>query len=483
MASLAALAAGCAVGPDYHRPAAPETQTYEDRPLPAETASADTESGAAQKFAPGKEIPAEWWALFHSESLNRLIMQAIKANPDLEAAQAALREAGENAAAAGGVLFPTVSAGFSSIRQKTSGAAAGGNFPGSIYTLHDASVGVSYGLDVFGGARRQVEELEAVKEFQRFQMEAAYLTLAGNVVTSAVQEASLRGQIAATNKIIEDQQKQLDLTQQQFELGGAAKTVVLAQQTILEQTRATLPDLEKQLAQTRHQLSVLMGQLPSTAPDATFELSSLKLPDTLPVSLPSKLVEQRPDVRAADANLHAASAAIGVAVANRLPQITLSAGLGTEANTLGNLFGPGSGIWNFGGSIAQTVFDGGTLAHEQGAAEAAFDVAAAQYRKTVLAAFQDVADTLRALQSDAETLKAQTAAEAAASESLRLAQEQYDDGAINYLVLLNAEQAEQQAELALVRAEAQRYADTAALFQALGGGWWNRDTSIEGEKK
>ncbi|HEU0117126.1 MAG TPA: efflux transporter outer membrane subunit [Alphaproteobacteria bacterium] len=473
-ASMLALLAGCAVGPNYHTPAAPNTNSYGEKPTPAETSSADHPHGAAQKFANGADVQAEWWTLFHSEPLNKMITEALAANPDLAAAQAALHVAQENTAAGEGILFPTVVGNFSTTRQKTSGAAAGGQFPGTLYTLHNASVNVTYGLDLWGASRREVEELSAQEDYQRFQLEAAYLTLTGNIVTAAIQEASLRGQIEATKTIVEDEEKQLQTVQTQFDLGAVNKAAVLSQQANLQQTRATLPGLESRLEQTRHLLSVLTGKPPSDAPAATFDFASLQLPDSLPVTIPSKLVEQRPDIRAADSELHAASASIGVAEANRLPQITLSAGMGTEAISLDKLFTPGSGIWSAGFGVAQTIFDGGTLAHQQGAAEASYDQAAALYKKTVLGAFQDVADTLRALEADADTLKAEVIAEQSASENLAITQEQYKDGAISYINLLSAEQLEQQAKLALVQAEAQRYADTAALFQSLGGGWWNR---------
>lgn len=478
-AFLAALLTGCAVGPDFEHPAKPDVTSYDSDALPPQTdatqGAADASSGNAQKFALSCDIPQEWWQLFHSQPLNNLVEQALKSNPDLAAQQAALRAAEEEVEAGEGSLFPTVSGDLGSSRQKTAGAAYGGDFPGAIYTLHNASVSVAYGLDLFGGVRRQIEELEAQADYQRFELEAARLTLTANVVTTAVQEASLRGQIAATQKIVEDEQKQFDLLQRQLEMGGVAKSAVLAQKATLEETRASLPPLEKQLAQTRHELSALVGQFPSEKLGAQFDLASLDLPGTLPVSLPSQLVDRRPDIEAADAYLHSASAAIGVAVANRLPQITLSADIGDEANTLSKLFSPGTGIWAMGFSASQTIFDFGTLEHEEGAARAQFDQAAAIYRKTVLAAFQNVADTLRALQSDATALKTQTTAEHAAADSLKLAEAQFHDGAISYLALLDAERTEQQARVTEVQAEALRYADTAALFEALGGGWWNRD--------
>ena len=292
-------------------------------------------------------------------------------------------------------------------------------------------------------------------------------------MTTAVLEASLRGQIDATQKLLQDEQKQLDVLNQQFNLGGIAKQAVLAQATTLAQERATLPPLEKQLSQTRHELSALAGQFPSQEPHAQFELKTLKLPEKVPVTLPSKLIEQRPDVRAAEANLHAASAEIGVATANMLPQFSLTGSIGSDAGQIAGLFGPGTAIWSIAAGVTQPLFHGGTLLHQKRASEAAFDQAAAIYRKTVIAALQNVADALHAVKSDADALKASAEAERAANDSLKLSQQQFKDGAISYLALLTAEQAEQQTRIALVQAQAQRYADTAALFAALGGGWWN----------
>jgi NodT family efflux transporter outer membrane factor (OMF) lipoprotein len=470
---LALLASGCAVGPDFERPDAPGMKEYDADALPDATSSAKTEGGEAQNFAMGEDIPAEWWTLFHSDTLNALVTQALENNPDIEAADAALREANENAAAVSGQLFPEVDASFSSTREKTTGAAFGGTFPGSIYTLHNASVSVSYGIDLFGGERRAIEEAEAQAEYQDFQLKAAWLSLTANVVTAAIQEASLKAQVAATEKIIADEDKQRSLLQDQLDAGAVAKTALLAQETTLAQVRATLPPLKKQLSSVRHQLAALLGETPDKAPPS-FDLANLTLPQKLPLSLPAKLVEQRPDVLAAEANLHAASAAIGVAIANRLPGITLTGNIGSDANQLDKLFTPGGGVWSLGAGVAATIFDAGTLEHKQGAADAAFDVARAQYRKTVIGAFQNVADSLRALEEDANALKSETAAWRAADNSLALTRDQYSAGAVGFVALVTAEQAEQQTRVALVQAEAQRFADTAALFQALGGGWWNK---------
>jgi NodT family efflux transporter outer membrane factor (OMF) lipoprotein len=468
----AALLAGCAVGPNFAKPKPPQVSGYSHEPQPEETAASDVHGGEAQRFVPGLDIPGQWWRLFHSRPLSAIIAMALEANPTLQAAQATLREAQEQVYAGEGALFPQVSASASTTHQKISGAQFGTGLPIPPFTLNSASVSVSYLLDVWGGTRRQIESLAAQAEFERFELEASYLTLTSNVVASAVQEASLRGQIAATEEIINIETQELAGLQREFAIGATADTAVLAQAATLAQARAQLPPLQKQLAQTRNQLTALLGRLPSEELTQTFDLASLRLPARLPVSLPSKLVEQRPDIRAAAAQLHEESALIGVSTANMLPQLTLSGSYGSESTAA--LFTPGSAIWSVAAGLTQPVFEGGTLLHRRRAAVAAFDVAAAQYRSTVLAAFQNVADTLRALQSDAAAVSAQAAAEHAAADSLAASQRQFRVGAISYLALLNAEQTYQQARISLVQAEASRFSDTAALFQALGGGWWNR---------
>ena len=465
---------GCTVGPDFLRPSAPTDTGYTPEPLAAQTASINTRGGEAQHFIPERDIPGDWWALFRSAALNRLIEASLHANPDLDAAQAALRQAQENVRAGEGALFPQANLGFQAEKQRFSGATFGQPDTHAVFGLVTPSLNVSYVPDVFGGTRRQIESLTAQAEYQRFQVEATYLTLTSNVVVAAVQEASLRGQIAATQAIIKDQAQALNLVRQRFNLGGASQADVLTQEAQLAQTRATLPPLQKQLAQTRNQLTALAGQLPAHETSETFALDNMHLPQDLPVSLPSQLVEQRPDVRAAEAQMHSASAEIGVATANQLPQFSITAMLGTASNSFTNMFAPGTGVWSIAGGITQTLFDAGTLLHKKRAAVAAFDQTAAQYRGTVIRACQNVADALRALQADADALVAQSAAERSAFASLDLARRQYQLGAIDYLTLLNAQRTWQQARIGLVQAEANRYADTAALFQALGGGWWHR---------
>jgi len=473
-AALACLAA-CAVGPNFKAPQAPHTSGFAPPgAIPAEIGSSQSRGLPAQHFADGLDIPGEWWTLFQSAPLNALIERALTNSPTLEAAAAALRQANETLAAERGSYYPSVSGQAGMQRQKVPGASFGAPVPSIIYTLNNATLNVSYTLDVFGGIRRQVEALGAQAEYERFALEAAYLSLTANLVTAAITEASLRAQIAATQDIAESQRKQLEITQRRLTAGGASRADVLQQQAVLQSTLAALPALRTQLAQQRNLLAAYSGALPADYDGAEFTLDSLTLPGELPLSLPSKLVEQRPDVREFSALLHEATAQIGVATANMLPQITLSGSYGGEAASFSNVFSPASVVWSLAASATQPIFKGGQLMHQRRAAVAAAEQAAANYRGTVITAFQNVSDTLHALKGDADALEAQSLAEQTAAESLKLVQVQYKSGAANYLQVLSAEQTYQTAAVALVKAKAQRYADTAALFQALGGGWWNR---------
>jgi NodT family efflux transporter outer membrane factor (OMF) lipoprotein len=468
------LLSACAVGPDFKVPAAPVGAGYTPETQPAATAPSEVTGGASQKFEVGRDIPGEWWTVFHSKELDDLIGQALQANPSLQAAQAALWQAKENLYAQRGKLLPTLDANGSATREQFSPAEFGGTGAPFIFNLLQTTVNVSYAPDVFGGQRRQVEAQAALADYQRFELEATYLTLTANVVTAAVAEASLRGQIAATRDIIKVETDQLDVVRQQFNLGAATRTDVLTQESEVATTQATLPPLQKQLEQELHTLLALIGRFPNDRRRDHLTLASLRLPTDLPLSLPSQLVEQRPDVRAAEAQLHQASAQVGVAIAARLPQFTLTGDYGAAGPALASLFSPSTIIWTIAASGTQPIFHGFTLLHQERAAKAAYDMVEAQYRSTVLGAFQNVADALRALQLDAATLKAQYAALRAASATLDLARGQYRLGAIAYLTLLNSQRSYAQARLAVVQAQAARFSDTAALFQALGGGWWNR---------
>jgi len=466
---------GCVVGPDFRQPDAPKATRYTERPLEPETASSPAAAGAKQRFLQGAEnLPVQWWSLYRSEPLDALIRQGLADSPTLAAAQATLRRAQENLnAQTGALLYPGVDANLSASRQKVSNASIGE--PGaSLFNLYNASINVSYTLDAFGGSRRQLEALQAQVDFQRYQLEGAYLALTGNIVTAAIREAAIRAQIQSTRDILAAEEDQIRRVTRQYELGGVGRLELTAQRAQAAQTAATLPPLESQLAQTRHQLAALIGQVPSEVTIPEFTLDTLHLPEDIPVSLPSELARQRPDIQAAEALLHQASADVGVATANLYPQITLSGAFGAQSNQLHNLFA-GPSLWSIGAGLLQPLFHGGQLQAERRAAIAAYDAADAAYRDTVLQAFRNVADALRALEEDARTVKAQGEAEALARDTLELTRRQYQLGGASYVALLVAQRQYDTAKLGLILAQATRYADTAALFQALGGGWWKDD--------
>jgi NodT family efflux transporter outer membrane factor (OMF) lipoprotein len=474
-AALAVILAGCAVGPNFKQPAAPEVSGYSSAPLSTTSGATNLPGGEPQRFVSGKDLPGEWWTLFHSQPLNELIELSLSNNPTIKAAQAALKVARENVLAHRGSFYPSVAASYSASRQKTSTEIA--PVPNSsvfYFSLYTPQVSVSYSPDVFGLNRRTAEFLKAQEGQARFALAATHITLSANVAAAAIQEASLRGQIEATRQLVTINSNMLQTLRVQFDKGYAARLDIAAQESQLAQVEATLPPLLKQLAQQRDLLAALSGRFPTQDPTAQFELASLQLPQDLPVSLSSQLVAQRPDIRQAEESLHAASAQVGISIANRFPNITLTADAGTMALDAGRIFSGSAGFWTLAGGVTQPIFQGGMLLHQERAAKAAFTQAAEQYKSTVLSAFQDVADTLNALQEDANALKTAAAARDAAKITLDLAQDQFDSGYAGYLSLLNAEQTYQQALMNLVQAQANRYADTAALFQALGGGWWHR---------
>ena len=476
--ALAASLSDCAVGPNFKRPTPPPAPGYGSAPSQGETASSPGTGGTTQRFVAAMDIPAQWWTVFQSPKLDGLVDQALKANPDITAAKAALRQAHELYLAQRTTFWPTAQGSFDGQRAKN--AIGTISNPTSLpqanpyYNLYTAQLSVSYMPDIFGATRRAVEAAKAQDDSTRFQLEATYLTLSSNVVVTAITEASLRGQITSTQRLLELQHQLTEKVRQQQAIGTASNLDLLTQQALEAQTAATLPPLQKQLGQTRDELTALVGRLPSEEPSETFQLDELTLPGDLPVTLPSKLVEQRPDVRQAEENMHFASAQAGVAIADMLPQFAITGNWGSTALSAGDLFKTGTGFWDIGASLTQTLFDAGALLHKHRAADAALDQAGAQYRAAVILACQNVADTLRALQADADALKADAEAERAAKASFDLARKQRDLGTISLVAVLNAEQIYLQAELALVQAQANRYSDTAGLFQALGGGWWNR---------
>jgi NodT family efflux transporter outer membrane factor (OMF) lipoprotein len=466
----------CMVGPNFHRQAAPKVNSYNETPLPAKTTSTSSikNAGKSQEFAWNKDIPADWWYLFRSPPINELIKTGLANSPNLAAAQAALRQAQEAVnVQIGNSLLPAVNAVGSGERQRFASSSFGDGIPSSLFNVYNANVNVSYTFDFFGGARRQVESLMAQVDYQQFQLIAAYLTLTSNIVTTAITVASLEDQIRTTKELITAEEDQLNIIRKQFQLGGVASTNVLSQQTLVDQTRATLPPLQKSLSQSLHSLSVLVGAYPN-APLPKINLDALELPKQVPVSLPSYLVRQRPDVRASEALLHAATAQVGVATAGLFPQFSISGAYGWSGSVPSTLFQPQNLAWNFIGQAAQPIFHGGALIAQRREAIAAYDQAMAQYRQVVLQAFQNVADSLRAIETDARTLQAQRLAEISARKNLRVTTEQYRLGGVNYLNLLTAQEQYLQARINRIQAQAARYADTAALFQSLGGGWWNR---------
>lgn len=499
---------GCAVGPNYRAPVAPKGAYYAPHALPAQTVSSHAEGGAAQRLVLGADVGGQWWRRFGSAEINRLVAQALRHNPSLQAAQATLRQARETARAAAGGLFPTLSsafgyshqqfasAGFGAFGGTTTGTASGitggvtgtsGGGAGSssvanafipsnnIYDLWNAGVSVNYTLDLWGGVRRGIEESAAQAEYQRDTLEATYLTLTTNVVSAAIAEASLGAQIHATEEVVRAEQDGLRIVQAQLRAGAVTRAVYLQQQAQLLATEATLPPLRSSLAQERTTLLAYVGSFPNDAAGPDIALSGLTLPAAVPVSLPSALVGQRPDIRQSAAQLHVATAALGVATANMLPQIALSATYGSDGLVLGQLFsGPAALAYSIGAQLTQPLFEGGTLLHQKRAAAAALAAASANYRQTVLNAFANVAESLQALQFDAMALKVAHQSAEAARESLRLQTVQYTAGSTTYLTVLTAEQAEQTAVITLAKAEAARFSDTVALFAALGGGWWHR---------
>jgi NodT family efflux transporter outer membrane factor (OMF) lipoprotein len=469
------------VGPDFQLPTPPDIAKFTTERQRA----INSAGGKTQRLEISRDLPAQWWVLFHSTPLNSLVERALRDNPNIDAARAALRVAQANVFAEVGQLFPLASGNYQGQGGKIAtgdngGVAApvvgpGGANP-SYYSLHTAQFAVTYFPDVWGGARRQIENLEALKENQRFMNEATLLTLTSTIAVGVIQEASLRAQITVTERLIGISKEILGKVRLQKELGQLTGLDVAAQEALVAQAEATLPPLRKALAQQRDALIVLSGHLPGEELPERFEFTNLRLPLTLPVSLPSDLVAQRPDVRAAEANLHATCALIGVSIANRLPQFSLTGDIGRSGTLFSNLYSNNPAFFFYTGiaNASQTIFDGFTLQQKQRAAEAGFDQAAAQYRLAVLAAFQNVADALYAIRYDTVALQKALLAESATARTLKLTRIQLDQGQVAIQQVLSAQTAYLQASLVVIQAQTNRFADTVGLFQALGGGWWNR---------
>lgn len=494
---LTTTTTACMVGPNFFRPIPPPVTHYTAHPLPKQTVSIKGagKSGTSQHFNYGQDIQDGWWELFHSKEINDLVCTGIYNSPTLDAAKATLWEAQESwNIQFGESMFPQLNGVLTAQRQRFSTSSFGINLPnaggagmqtgnsgngGSVFNLFTASVNVSYTLDVWGGLRRQLESLLAQVHFQEFELIGAYLTLTSNIVSTAINVASLEAQIKATRELANQEEKQLVIVNQQFELGGVSGVDVATQETLVNQTRALIPPLEKQLAIQEHELAILVGDFPDR-PIPKLDLEALNLPSDIPMSIPSIFVRQRPDIRAAEALMHAACAQIGVATANLLPQINITGSYGYQSNIASQLFSGNNKVWNIMAQLTQPIFHGGALLAARRQAFAAYKVADAQYRQTVLEAFKNVADSLRAIETDARTLHAQKAAENSALRTLKITQSQYLYGGVSYVSLLVAQQQYQRAKIATIRAQADRYSDTVALFQSLGGGWWNNDLIIYG---
>ncbi len=457
--------AGCVVGPAYHRPAPPPVTQY----LPPAGVATPPVKGA-QVFNYGQTVRGTWWRMFRSHRLNQLVAMALARNPSLQAASASLRVAHANLQAAMGIFYPQVNAGLSAERLRNSSAQFGGTSAGSTFSLYTGTVGVSYYPDVFGINRLVYRQVKAAEDIARDELDAARLSVAGNVVQTALSAAAVQSEIAATGRIITNEQSLLTLTQQRYHIGAASYLDVVAQKSQLAADQATLPSLKQALDRDQDALAALCGSYPAQWNQQVLLITGMHLPGKLPVSLPSALVANRPDIRAAEAQLRAANASVGEAVARMYPLLDITASFGGESGKMNTLFDSANRVWSLAADLTAPIFEGGTLEAQKHAAQAAYDVSFAQYKVTVIGAFQQVADALRALQHDTETLDALRTELDSATVTLKLTQAQYRVGAVDYLALLSAESAYSRARIGFVQALAQRYTDTAALFVALGGG-------------
>lgn len=485
---LLAGLSSCALGPDFKRPSAPNAKSYSQHADSTKNDSVPVVIDAQQKFNTAADIPSDWWTLFQSQQINSFIEQALKHNPDIESAQASLLQAQEYANTQRGYFFPNIGVSYTPSRNKVAGNMSSAT-PGpqengndivaappqpTYYNFHTAQLMVGFVPDVFGLNRRQLESAEALVETQKFQLEAAHITLAAHVFAAAVEHAMLRTQISAAEKIVITSQEQVDILNKQLKHGYVSGIDLAAQQSLLANAQQSLIPLQLQLQKNRNLLAALQGSFPDQEFSDAIELSALHLPEELPFSLPSALIEQRPDVRAAEAQLHYASAQTGVAIANQFPQFDITAAIGGMADTPAWMFKSGGEFFNLSATISQVIFDGGILRAKSRAAQAALTQAGAQYRSTVIAAVQNVADTLFTLQADAKLIKAAEESAQATEKALNINRKQYELGAINYQALLLAQQAYELSVIDLSQAQASRLLDTAALYQSLGGGWWNR---------
>jgi NodT family efflux transporter outer membrane factor (OMF) lipoprotein len=472
-AAAGSMLASCAVGPDFHQPQAPDASSYLHPS--SDTAPLQTQPGDVQNLSPGAELAGEWWQLFHSPPLDQVVRASLAASPTLVAANATLAQAREEVIVARGAFLPSVSATAGAQRSGTSVSRPPASDTANLYSI---GLSTSYSPDVFGGTRRAVEQQQALALYQRNELAAAYLTLSGSVVNEVLVIASTRLQIATTEELIGSDRKNLALTQREFDVGVVPRSDVLTADSQLAADLTQLPTLHKQLDQAYDELAVLSGRAPAGWQVQSFDIDQFILPREIPLSLPSQLVRQRPDVLAAEAQLHAASAAIGIAVAQEFPDITLSASLTRDALKGADLFHQFNTLWGVGGSLTQPIFKGGALRAQVRAARDAFKAEAATYEEVVLEALGQVADDLWALQYDAELLTVDRHSMDVALEALKLQQQSYSVGTTNVLNLIAAERTYAQARLSYVSAQVQQFIDTASLLTALGGGWWKDEISV-----
>jgi len=468
---------GCTVGPDFVRPEAPTIDRYTREPAPTATIPAD---GQVQHFEQGASVVADWWRLFNTQKLDDVIKEAVANNQTLQAAQASLRQSQDNLRAGYGVFYPQVDAGFDAARLKSSQVKVTGIPGSSIFNLYTLAGTISYALDVFGGNRRAVESLQAQVDYQHYVVLGTYLALTGNLVNTVIAAVAYQAEIEATEQIISAEKEQVSITEAQAEAGTVPYANVLSIKSQMAATEATVPQLKQKLSQAEHLLASLAGHTPAEWAPPRFDLTDLALPGDLPITLPSELVRQRPDILAAEAQLHSASAEIGVATAALYPSFTLNGSFGLNNTSLSDLMQSSGSFWSLGANIAAPLFHGGTLSSQRQAAIEGYNQSLANYRQTVFSAFAQVADTLRALEHDAETLHAQSQALKTAEEALRLIEVNYQAGLANYLQVLIANGQYHQAKIGYLQALAQRFQDTVALFIALGGGWWNDEEKVFG---
>jgi NodT family efflux transporter outer membrane factor (OMF) lipoprotein len=472
--TLCLLLASCAVGPDFQRPAAPEVADYTSGNLPASTVDAD---GQPQNFVRDAGLPSDWWRMFGSPEIDEMVNRSMLGNPTVAAAEASLRQSQDNLRAGYGVFFPQIDLGASGARQLSAPALQGSSIPGSIFNIVTLTGSITYALDLFGGQRRAVEGLRARRDYARYETSAARLALQANVVETAIARAAYASQIESTEHMLQLEDMQLRQVQAQVDSGVLGYASVLAVRSQMSQTEAQLAQLHLKFDQAGHLLVNLQGEFPArlALPDIDFEC--IALPRDLPVSLPSDLVRRRPDILASEAAMHSASADIGVAAAAMFPSISLTGNAGAAGTSLHDLPGDNGKFWSAGAGISVPVFRGGSLWFGRKAAIDAYEGAAANYRQTVLGAFTDVANALKALEHDAETVKAQGILRDNAQETVDLLFANYNAGLVPYMDILTAEIQLEQANIAYVSAAAQRHQDTVALFSALGGGWWAKPDS------